>query len=497
MGLIRSSVAAATRVLVSASSDGVYDALNPKGRRRRSTQTRVTPEDHTLTEARRDRLDSNALDVWRNMSLLEWMIRRTLDYCCLWDFQPAMKDDGINRALRDLMARDCLAANLDYVGRMDWDDHRRVAEALKILTGDMFHVPLRERRLQAIEGSYCRSPLDRTLGDRWKNGALLNRRGRVRKWNFREHNLFDIAHPYRDRQVSARNVWQHIQYEGRLNQIRGLAPIASILNECRDIYETFDYARAKVKLDQIFGLAIFHEKDDEDESADIVDSDGNEVEEGSEEDTSKPEFYDFGGGPVVMDRTIGEDVKMFTSNNPSNNTQEFLKLCIQVALKALDLPYNFFDEAHTNFFGSRAAWNLYERSCWARRQTQLRLHHRMTRWRLFQWTLPESVGGTGELLLPKSMSINDIRYQWVPRGLPWWKPAEELETNLKAVAAGLKTMQRVCNENDLGLYSDNLEQLRREQNDALEHGFVMQFNPAKLSASLQAASVTPTGGAKT
>lgn len=478
----------------STGGDDIYDALNPKGRRRSSTQTTVRPEDQLLTGSRRDRLDSNALDVWRNMSLMAWMIRRTLDYCCLWDFQPQTSDDGLNKALRALMIRDCEASRIDYVGRMDWDDMRRVAEALKILTGDMFFVPLQEGTLQAIEGSFCRNPRS-PEGSAWVNGGKLNKRGRVVSWNFRVHKQQQqYSYDYEDREVSARNVWQHVQYEGRLNQIRGSSPIAAVLNECRDIYETFDHARAKVKLDQLFGIAIFENKDEDEDIAKVVNADGDE--EDTDPDTPE-EHYDFGGGPVVLRRTVGEQVELLQANNPGKNTQDFLKLCIQVALKALDLPYNFFDEAHTNFFGSRAAWNLYERSCWARRQTQLRLHHRLARWRQFQWTLPVDLGGTGEITLPKSMAVEDIAYRWVPRGLPWWKPDEELGTNLAAAACGLKTMQGICDENNLGLYEENLATLARERDEAQRFGFVMNFNPNKLSASLQPAGkpITGQGGA--
>ena len=464
--------------------DDTYDALNPRGRRRSATTRLIKPEDLLLTQHRRDRLDANALDVWRNMSLLAWMIRRTLDYCCLWDFQPQTTDDGLNKAMRQMMTRDCQASQLDYVGRMDWDDMRRVAEALKILTGDMFFVPLAEGTLQAVEGSYCRSPQILGGGSTWVNGARLNGRGRIVQWNFRELKTLSYNnYEYTDRQVAARNVWQHVQYEGRLNQIRGFSPIAAILNECRDIYETFDHARAKVKLDQLFGVAIFRNKDDEDDIAKNVDSDGNDADN---DDTTPEEHYDFGAGPVVMDRTVGESVELLSASNPAQSTQEFLKLCIQVALKALDLPYNF--------FGSRAAWNLYERSCWARRQTQLRLHQRMTGWRRQQWFMPVEFGGSGELTLKKSQTLEDIGYRWVPRGLPWWKPDEELGTNLAAVAAGLKTMQGVCDENNLGLYAENLATLQRERDEAAKYGFVMQFNPNKLSASLQPSNAPVAAG---
>ena len=474
-------------------SDDVLDALNPRGRRRSASMQLIKPEDLMVTQNRRDRVDANALDVWRNMSLLAWMIRRTLDYCCLWDFQPQTEDDGLNRDLRFLMARDCEAANIDYVGRMDWDDMRRVLEVLKILTGDAFTVPLAEGTLQNIEGSYCRNPQDTQASGNWINGAKLNARGRVTAWNFRQvRPNSPWSYDRFDREVPARNVWQHIQYDGRLDQIRGISPITAILNECRDIYETFDHARAKVKLDQIFGVAIFRKADDTDDLGTPVGEDGAED---SDPNTTQEELVDFGGpGPMVMDREVGESVQLLQAANPAQSTQEFLRLCIHMALKALDLPMNFFDEANTNFFGSRAAWNLYERSCWARRATQLRLHHRLARWRLFQWTLPTDLGGSGEIKLPASMTTRDVKYRWVSRGLPWWKPDEELSTNLAAAAAGLKTMQGICDEFNLGVYEDNLAALRRERDEAQSQGFVLQFNPAKLSAVLLDA---PTAGAAT
>lgn len=481
-------VATASAAPVSSAGDATWDALNPKGRRRAATSVQIRSEDWLLNGSQRDRLDANALDVWRNMSILAWMIRRTLDYCCLWDFQPQTSDAGLNKDLRWLMDRDCRADRVDYVGRYDWSDHARVAEALKILTGDSFLIPLAEGTLQGIEGSHCRNPRDNADG--WVNGARLNRRGRIVQWNFREYRQANqySHYDFADRQIAARNVWQHVQYEGRLNQVRGVSPIAAILNECRDIYETFDHARAKVKLDQLFGVAIFSQPDDDDEIANPVDENGQDA---SPEATT---HYDFGGGPVVMNRKTGEDVKLLQSQNPASSTQDFLRLCIQVALKALDLPYNFFDEAHTNFFGSRAAWNLYERSCWGRRQTQLRLHERMTDWRLMRWTLPTDLGGTGEITLPRRMILDDLSYRWVSRGLPWWKPDEELSTAIAAAAVGLKTWQGICDENNLGLYEENLATLAREREEAAKFGFVVQFNPAKLSASLQASQPLTQGG---
>ena len=185
---------------------------------------------------------------------------------------------------------------------------------------------------------------------------------------------------------------------------------------------------------------------------------------------------DFGDGPAVFDLDEGEDVSAIQSQNPAGSTQEFLKLCAQVALKSLDLPYNFFDEAHTNFFGSRAAWLLFERACYARRKTQDRLHRKMTVARLWRWTLPVDMGGTGEITLPNSMQVQDVPFRWVPRGVAWWKPQEELDTALRSVAAGLKSMQDVCDEHGFGDYLDNIREIQGEREELASMGFVQKWS---------------------
>jgi hypothetical protein len=159
-------------------------------------------------------------------------------------------------------------------------------------------------------------------------------------------------------------------------------------------------------------------------------------------------------------------------------------------LKVLDLPYNFFDEAHTNFFGSRAAWLLFERACFARRKTQDRLHRKMTIWRLWRWVLPVEMGGTGELALPGSMQVQDINFRWVPRGVAWWKPQEELDTALRSVAAGLKSMQDVCDEHGFGDYLDNVREIQSERDELARLGYLQDWSKNAMVALRTAGEVT-------
>ena len=449
-------------------SDATYQALNP-GNRRRSASQRIRLEDRLLTDRRREALAANALDVHRNMGLLGWAIRRTLDYCCLWDFQPRTGDKGLDAALKSLMARDTEPERVDVFGRMDWDDFRRVAEAQKLLTGDCFFVKQNDWTLQLVEGAWCQNPTDaRTDAGQWLNGAKL-RNGRIVAWAFNEEDPLTGVRSART--VRQSQVWQHCQFEARPNQIRPQSPIVAALNEFRDVDETFDHMRAKVKLDQLFGIA-FSRKDD----AEAFDQDSDA--EGSQDQAAR--VVDFGQGPAVFDLDQGESVEAIQSGNPATNTQDFLKLCIQVALKVLDLPTTFFFEDYTNFFGSRASWLLFERACHARRKTQERLHKRFTNWKLLQWTLPVEFGGTGELVLPAGQMITDLRWRWVPRGVAWWRPQEELDVALRSVAAGLQSMQDICDERGLGDYLENVAEIMREKEELAAMGFQQVTNAGAM-----------------
>lgn len=445
--------------------DSVYQALNPKSRRR-SGPRKVRTEDYLLSDRRREALAGNSLDVWRNMGLLGWAIRRTLDYTCLWDFQPRTSDPGLNADLKALMARDCEADKIDYAGRMDWDDMRRVAEAQKILAGDCFFVKLANQTLQMVEGAFCKNPVTARRDAReWCNGAKL-RSGRVVAWSFTEED--PITGIETGRTVRASNVWQHCQFEARPNQIRPQSPIVAALNEFRDVDETFDHMRAKIKLDQLFGIA-FGRKEDAD-AFDEDDPQASDTQEGSSR------VVDFGDGPAVFDLDTNETVTPIQSANPASQTQDFLRLCLQIALKCLDLPYNFFDEAYTNFFGSRAAWLLFERACHARQKTQLRLHTQMTRWKQWNYILPPEFGGTGEIVLPSSMTIEDLRFKWTPRGIAWWRPQEELDTALRSVAAGLRSMQDICDEHGFGDYVDNVREIIKEREELDRLGYLQTWS---------------------
>lgn len=452
---------------------------------RRTASGIVRPEDKILDATRRKMLASNAMDLHRNAVLFAWAVRRHLDYTTLFDFQPQTGDAGLDRDLRDLMADACRPRNCDVGGRHSWNKIRRLAEVRKLLDGDCGLLLLRSGHVQGIESHAIRNPrMVRTDATNWDMGVKLGPGRRAVAYCLEDRGPNGLL---RERVVPRSRLLLLASFEGRFDQIRGISPVAGALNEFRDVYETKELMQAKVKLDQIFGVA-FMRNADATSLADEFGVDGSTESEdpatAASADPGPPPSYDLGQNVKGFDMDKDEDIKLLQSTNPSSQTQEFLQLSIAIAIKALDLPFNFFDESRTNFFGSKAAWIQYDRACQAKREDQLELHREWTVWQMRRWLLPRSIGGTGELVLPAGRTLTDVKWRWVNRGMPWWNPQEELTVDLMAAAAGLKTMQTICDERGLGVWRDNLAGLAAEFGAARDAGFTLAFQPQKLPLSL-------------
>jgi len=462
-------------------ASATYEALNPDGKRR-AVSGRIRSEDQILNSTRRDRLAGNAMDLHRNAVLFAWAVRRHLDYTTLFDFQPCNADEGLNNDLRALMERDSRPENCDIGGRHSWNRMRRLAEVRKILDGDCGLLQLRSGHLQGVESNAIRTPRQkRRDAKQWTNGVKVGPGRRALAYGLTERQKDGEL---KERVVRASQMMLLACFEGRFDQVRGISPIAGALNEFRDIYETKDLIQSKVKLDQIFGVAFTREAGADDLGDDLALN-------GADDDGQLPADaehgragYEIGQGVRGFDLDSGEGVELLQSKNPSSQTQDFLQLSILLAIKCLDLPYDLLDSSKSTYSGNRSGWLHYERAAVTKREDQLELHRRYTLFRLRRWMLPTSFSGTGELVLPSSMAMDDLRWKWVPRGIPWWKPQEELTTDLMAAAAGLKDFQQICDERGLGIWRDNVATIAAQMKQAQADGISLMFNNNKLPLSL-------------
>lgn len=429
-----------------------YDAITSSGKRKAASAV-LKSEDDQLKDRDRRQIIGTGRDLARNFAIVQWAIRKHLDYVTQFDFQMRTNSDRFNDDIEKRMREWARPTNCDVAGRHPFPRFLRLMEARRTIDGDVFAMRRNFGRLQAIEGDLIQQPDQVGQGERWFNGGQVTTDGRVLNWALHKRNTTGRRYEF-VRKVKAANMLHHGYFE-RFDQIRGISPLAASFNSFKDVYEGIDFALAKMKVEQLFAMII---------SSDASMGTGEHTVSGNGYDV------DFGKGPVKLEMDPGEDAKFLKTDNPGSNTREFIHTVLGIALKALDIPFNFYDESHTNFFGSRAAWLLYDRSCMAKRADVTDLLRKVTVWNLQRWIIG------GQIRLPRGMTLRDVPFEWVSRGMPWWDPAKEIKGDLLAIGAGLDNPYRVCKERGRGEFEDNISQIAKAQQFAETLGVTLSFN---------------------
>ena len=419
-----------------------YAAAEP-GRRRMVTPT-TKSEDQILDIAKRRIVIEDARDLRRNYALAAWAIRRHLDYVSTFAFQCKTKDKGLNRDIEQFIESVGTARRWDVTRRHSLRRMTRLAESHAVVDGDVGWHLLREGRVQGIEGERIRTPVSIPDGMNVRAGDLVhgvklnkagaaaayavNRRSKHGGWEF-------------ERMVPEQHLLLHGYFE-RYDKVRGISPLTSALNSFRDTYEAFDYALAKAKVSQLFGLAFKRDGNEQLGDLEGLGAGGYVSEDDEEEETEgtdEPRYkVDISQGSPVIDLDPGDSVEVLESKNPSTEFQNFMTMIIMASLKSLDIPYCFYDEDHTTYSGSRQAWLQYEHSAVDKRLNLQEFLQLVVRWRLAVGVL------AGDLVLSRKATVAELPLRFIPLGVPWIDPLKEVMADLRAVEGGLTSRQRIC-----------------------------------------------------
>lgn len=443
------AVGAGIRAAISAYG---YDATQSRNKRK-APDGILQSEDAELTPDQRRKLVASGRDIVRNFALAGWMIRKHLDYVSTFSFQSKSGNKSLDRRVEEFMTWWGKRRNCDVAGRHSLARMIRLAEKGRTQDGDDFCIKLADGRLQWIEGDRIRTPYggfpqgvlpagvnasDFIHGVRTDPaGAPLQyslcRRGKTSDFSSQAGQFIF------ERILSASNVLHHA-YIDRFDQVRGVSPLAPAINTLRDCYEGCDYALAKMKVSQLFGLVVKRE------TADPLGAQ-------STDDEGKVKL-DFGHGPVVLDIAPNEDAKFLESTSPSVEFQQFAQTMIGVALKGLDIPYSFYAENFTNFSGQRQAWIQYDLSARNKRIDNIELLDDLTAWRL----KIEIEDGN----LPM-FDVESLPWRFLPQGVPWIDPLKEVQADVQAIAAGLGSRTRFLREQ-----GEDFEEIAQELADENE-----------------------------
>ena len=435
-----------------------YDAVKTTGKRKAAPAS-LKHEDEHLKGTHRKSMLGTGRDLARNMSAVGWAIRKHLDYVSTFDFQCRTDQEDLNTHIESLMERWFRPHNCDAASRHPFPRMLRMLEARRVVDGDVFAIKRSDGTLQIVEGDCVRDPEDRDARrlNQWFNGIRTNRYGR--SLSVAVHRRTGNGQFAFSREVRAGNVLQHAFFD-RFDQVRGISPLSSAFNSFRDVFEGVDYALAKLKVEQLFAMVI---------------TSSHELGIGEHEKVDSQYEVDFGKGPVKLEMDPGEDAKFLKTDSPGGGTQEFLNMVLGMAIKSLDLPWNMWDESSTNFFGSRAAWLLYDRACDSKRADVRELLRQITVWKFQQWIK------AGVLRLPRGASVADLHFEWIPKGIPWWDPAKELKGDLMAINAGLDNPITIAKSHGRD-YEENIKQIARAKEIAKSYDVDLSFraNPNAL-----------------
>ena len=185
---------------------------------------------------------------------------------------------------------------------------------------------------------------------------------------------------------------------------------------------------------------------------------------------------DMGKGPVLLDMDPGDSAEIIESKTPSTEFQHFTQAMTSLSLKALDIPYSFYDEGYTNFFGSRSAFIHYEKACKAKQAQLSELLDHITGWRMKLFI------ADGTLKLPSGLTLGQLNWEWVADGTPWWNPLQEINADIAAINNGLKTRSMVVRERHGKEFRDVVDQLSDEQKYMAEAGIIVDIAGVPLDA---------------
>jgi len=430
-----------------------YDATVDKSRRQ-SPASQLYSEEQVLKRNARKKLVNVARELRRNFSVARWMLNQHLDWVAMVTFQSRCASiatrteaartelEALDRRREELVAWWAKPWNFDIAGRHGLFRSIRIAEGCRVVDGDLFYHKLSDGRTQALEGDLIRDSRSK-LPDRWKGytntqGVLHTEAKRAAGYEVCKRSgngRFD------HRAWVASQFMTQFAYWDRFDQLRGVTPLAGAINTLRDAYEGATWALLKMKIAQMFGLVTQRESGEP-----IAETDG-----AGDTDNEQPFTVDLtAGGPFHLDIGVDDKASFLETNSPPDQFQSFWKESIIAAMKALDLPYSFYDEKHTNFFGSRAALIRYLlSSTWKRLDVDACLDDLLS-WRETLWFLD------GVLDLPASLDMAELRHRWMHRGVPWWNPVQEVKGSLMAIRGVLST------------YADELEPMGRDFRDVVD-----------------------------
>ena len=437
-----------------------YNSL--KGGNRTPLRTRTGISEAHLGGSAKKKAIGNTRDLRRNFAVAAWGIRKHLDYVSDFKFKAKGDDDELKQYLSRKVRQWSTKRNFDQSGRFSLSKGLRLLEASRFVDGDVFAYKLRNGRLQFIEADRVKTITKQ--GDKeyknksWIEGMLVDDKSqRIEKIRVGQRTTYGNLEFLAD--VNYKDILP-LAYVERFDQWRGISPLLSGMSIFQDQAEASDYALAKLKISQLFGIAFYR---DGDESLGLATNNGTSLDDILDPNDIEKNGYDvdLGKGPLQLDLDPGDRAEFLESQNPSNQAQDYMLMMIEMALKTLDFPVNFYDESKANFAGSRGAMINYRKSTLSKKAD---LREWLNDW--FMWKVRTEILN-GDVYLAEN--IDNINFEWVASGFEWWDTLKQAKGAREMIAMGLDNPQRIAKETDTDFY-ENIDSIAEAQKYAESKG---------------------------
>lgn len=441
-----------------------YSVVDADQNVRKQPSAALYSEDDHLPARDRKKMIAATRDAQRNFEIASWCVRKHLDFVASFTFQCKARDRGFRREIENFVAERSKAVNFDLAQRHPRRRFTRLLEARRVIDGDVLALKIDNGSLQAIESDRLRDPKD---ASGYTHGVRTDQFGRAIAYavHRRDGRNYEF-----ERAVPAASVIHHAHWE-RFDQYRGITPFAAGVARLLDAHETITYAVAKAKIAQLFGLVLTRNADD---AAGPVTSSSTTDDQGN---TRTEHEIDFGKGPVALDLDPGEDAKFLENKTPPLELVSFIDGLIALAIKTLDIPTCWLWEEKATWHSARSAALLYLRSAQEKRADVVDV---LSNW--VDWQFARALGDR-TLVLPRG--FDQIEYTWVPAGVPWWNPAQEIAADIRSVAAGFQSRTEIVLQRTGREYTDLLDELEFEEDEIrLRRISVTEAAPADLSADV-------------
>ncbi len=241
-----------------------YDAVVNSGRRRMAAPI-MRSEDWELQQSNRRQLIASQRDLGRNFAIARWLFERHLDYVTNFAFKFRSTSDQLNTLVQNRMARWFNRRQCDQAQRHSFRTCLRFAEASALTANDCLAIKLANGRVQWIEGDRINNPgigLPPDIDPRQLvHGVLVDDFTATQKYvvcrRGPKGNAWQAPTVFHfDQLVDEEDAILHGFFD-RFDQIRGVSPIACALNSLQDVYEAKTYALGRMKVDQLWALAVY------------------------------------------------------------------------------------------------------------------------------------------------------------------------------------------------------------------------------------------------